>query len=389
MIRTDAAPGYDVAAMLILVDESIRHGRQLFGELGEVRTFDGRTVVPEFVRDAEALMVRSVTRVDAALLAGSRVRFVGTATSGTDHIDAAWLAANGVHLATAEGCNSRAVAEYVLAAILHICRLQGNEPNDRTLGVVGLGRIGTIVADWARLFGMSVLACDPPRKAAGAEGLVEFAELAGAADLVTVHVPLTDDNPHATREMVNAAWLASLRPGTTFINTSRGQIVREADLLAAMDAGHLGAAVLDVWQNEPRIDARLAERAAIATPHIAGYTHEARCRAAVMIRDQLADFLGMSVADVARPMDSASIEELTLPVAVDSPVASWIIEAAGILRIDAALRGWSARSAQNPGGFDELRARCTSRREFTACRVDASKLEESSRAILADLGFKL
>lgn len=383
-----------MCTMLILVDEAIPCGARLFGEFGEVRTFDGRQVAPIDLRDADALVVRSVTRVDGALLEGSRIRFVGSATSGSDHVDIAWLAAQGIHYVAAEGCNSRAVAEYVLAAILHLCELQQIEPRERTLGVIGVGRIGAMVRDMAGRLGLRVLGCDPPRRAAGAAELVELEQLLAESDLVTLHVPLTDDGPYATRGMVNAAWLSSLRPGTAIINTSRGHVVCEADLLAAIDSGRVSHAVIDVWQNEPLINTALADRATIATPHIAGYTHESRQRAAAMIRDALGAWIRPDLSSDARKTTLSEIEpmieEFPLPVMICGPesLADGLLAATDLLGIDAELRDGLA--SNDPAEvFDSLRARCATRREFSTIQIDGQGLDDSLRRQFVELGFKV
>lgn len=278
--------------MRILIDEDIPSGVPAFSRLGDVRTFPGRSLSPADLVGVDALIVRSVTCVNEGLLAGSPVRFVGTVTTGVDHLDIAWLERSGIAHASAAGCNAEAVAEYVLAAVLLLAVRLGFDPTERTIGIVGVGRIGSRVARWARALGMSVLLCDPPlQRATGDPVYLDGAALARAADIVTLHVPLVDRGPDATRDLVDEAWLARLKPGTIFINTARGEVVREDHLQAALAGRHLGAAVLDVWRHEPLVDPALVDRAAIATPHLAGYAVEARARAVTMIAGALADFV--------------------------------------------------------------------------------------------------
>lgn len=381
--------------MRIFVDQAISQAQPLFSPLGVVRLFDGRTLTPAHLREADALIVRSVTPVNAALLAGSPVRFVGTATSGVDHIDTAHLAAAGIHLADAAGSNSRAVAEYVLAAALWLAESRSQPPQALTIGIIGLGRIGAIVRAWAGHLGFCTLACDPPLADRGAPGLCPFEQLTDSADILTLHVPLTTAGPHATCEMVREPWLARLRPGAALINTSRGGVIREPDLAAALDDGRIAHAILDVWQAEPRIRRDLAEKASIATPHIAGYTVESKQRAARMIRDQLAAWLSPQPASAtdtrtssgggyrsgsaiesgagvpARPNqpsanpahpDAAAIPPALIP---PNPVAARhaLLSAVRLLDIDHAFR--SALTSPDPAAaFDRLRAACATRHEL-------------------------
>ncbi|MFQ5429285.1 MAG: NAD(P)-dependent oxidoreductase [Phycisphaerae bacterium] len=278
--------------MRIHIDEAVPGAADLFSRLGDVTPFPGRVLDPAALADADALIVRSVTRVDAGLLAGSRVRFVGSATAGTDHVDTDWLARRKIAFAAAPGANARPVAEYVLAAILLLARRHGFDPREKTLGVLGVGRAGSIVADWAASLGMTVLRCDPPRQAAGDPGpWVSPAELAARSDLVTVHVSLTDAGPHATRDLLSAEWFAALKPGAILINTARGEVVDEAALIGALQSGRLAGAVLDVWRNEPRPAAELVERCDLATPHLAGHSREAKRRAAAIVFTALAAWI--------------------------------------------------------------------------------------------------
>ncbi len=428
--------------MQILIDEAIP-SRHLFAALGEVRPFPGRALTRDLLHDADALIVRSVTRVNAALLDAAPIRFVGTATTGLDHIDTAYLHHRGIRLAAAEGSNGRGVAEYVLAAILHLSQQWGGSPSGKTLGVIGRGRIGSLVADWASHCGMTVLACDPPLADSGAANLHRFEDIAARCDLVTLHVPLTVAGPHPTQGMANRDWLARLRPGCILINSSRGEVIDEAALAAAVRSGSLAAPVLDVWQNEPRPDPRLVALAAVATPHIAGYTAESKLRAAEMLAAALADHASSAAPDhasSAAPVASgapagrmppatpdrestpadAIVVTPTQPPSSPAPVASgapagrmppatpdresspadvitvtpgqpsWLAaahvlrHAVGILTTDLAFREIVARL--DPAAFDALRARCAARREFPAYRVHGP-LDPEARAILTRLGF--
>ncbi|GMU34105.1 MAG: hypothetical protein AMXMBFR20_19770 [Planctomycetia bacterium] len=404
-IRCAPDPRYH-SPVQILIDEAIP-SRHLFAALGEVRPFPGRALTRDLLHDADALIVRSVTRVNAALLDAAPIRFVGTATTGLDHIDTAYLHHRGIRLAAAEGSNGRGVAEYVLAAILHLSQQWGGSPSGKTLGVIGRGRIGSLVADWASHCGMTVLACDPPLADSGAANLHRFEDIAARCDLVTLHVPLTVAGPHPTQGMANRDWLARLRPGCILINSSRGEVIDEAALAAAVRSGSLAAPVLDVWQNEPRPDPRLVALAAVATPHIAGYTAESKLRAAQMLARALADHVASAASDHASSSpapvasgapagrlppptpDRESSPADAIHVAPGQPswlaVAHVLRHAVGLLTTDLAFREIVA--GLDPAAFDALRARCAARREFPAYRIEGP-LHPDARAILTRLGFQ-
>lgn len=388
-IRRARDPRYH-SPVRILIDEAIPC-RHLFAALGEVQPFPGRALTRDLLHNADALIVRSVTRVDAGLLDAAPVRFVGTATTGLDHIDTVYLNHRGIRLAAAEGSNCRGVAEYVLAAIFHLAQQWGGSPSGKTLGVIGRGRIGSLVADWASHCGMTVLACDPPLAASGAANLHRFEDIAAHCDLVTLHVPLTVAGPHPTHNLANRDWLARLRPGCILINTSRGEVIDEAALAAAVRSGSLAAPVLDVWQNEPRPDPKLVALAAVATPHVAGYTAESKLRAAEMLAAALADHVGSATPTdsmVRQRSDGDESPPDAIAVApgqsASSAVAHVLRHAVGLLTTDLAFREIVA--AMDPAAFDALRARCAARREFPAYRVQGP-LDPEARAILTRLGF--
>ncbi|OWY71636.1 hypothetical protein B7486_08105 [cyanobacterium TDX16] len=395
-IRRARDPRYH-SPVRILIDEAIPC-RHLFAALGEVQPFPGRALTRDMLHDADALIVRSVTRVDADLLDAAPVRFVGTATTGLDHIDTAYLNHRGIRLAAAEGSNGRGVAEYVLAAIFHLAQQWGGSPSGKTLGVIGRGRIGSLVADWASHCGMTVLACDPPLAASGAADLHRFEDIAAHCDLVTLHVPLTVAGPHPTHNLANRDWLARLRPGCILINTSRGEVIDEAALTSAVRSGSLAVPVLDVWQNEPRPDPKLVALAAVATPHIAGYTVESKLRAAEMLAAALADHVSSAAAPVASGAPAGRLSPATpdressppdaIAVAPGQPASSAaahvLRHAVGLLTTDLAFR--EIVDAMDPVAFDALRARCAARREFPAYQVQGP-LDSEARAILTRLGF--
>lgn len=243
---------------------------------------------PATVKNVDGIIVRTRTRCDAALLSGSRCRFVGTATIGTDHIDKDWCAANGIAVVNAPGCNAPAVAQYVFASIMQLA----NRPlSQYTIGIVGVGHVGSIVERWARGLGMNVLICDPPRRRAeGGDNWATLDDISNKADIITFHTPLTKDSENATYHLADETFFAGLRRAPILINSARGPITDTAALIDAIDSGQVSAAVIDCWEGEPVISQELLDKAAIATPHVAGYSHDGKVRATQMILDALTNF---------------------------------------------------------------------------------------------------
>lgn len=270
--------------MKIIADSAIPFLEGVLEPFAEVRYLPGKSITAADVRDADALIIRTRTRCDASLLEDSRVRLIATATIGFDHIDLAWCAARGIRVATAAGCNARGVLQWIGAVLAHLSRTQGWEPADRTLGVVGVGHVGSLVRQYAEAWGFRVLACDPPREEREHGGFLPLGEVAREADLLTFHTPLDA----STRHMADAALFREMKPGATVINSSRGEVV-DGEALATSGLQW----VLDVWEHEPQIDARLLDRALLATPHIAGYSQQGKANATAMTVATLSRFFGL------------------------------------------------------------------------------------------------
>lgn len=377
--------------MRILADADIPHVEQSFGRLGDVRAAPAHELRPEAVRDADALLVRSVTRVDEALLGDSAVRFVGTATSGVDHVDLPYLRSRGIVFADAAGCNAKAVAEYVTAALLHLAIINRLELAGARLGIVGFGHVGRRVARYAAALGMECVVNDPPLARSTAEPIYRPLEEALACDAVTLHVPLEREGLDSTYHLANAEFLTMMKPGAVMINTSRGPVVDEAALSAALDAGRLGACVLDVWAHEPRVDPGLVDRCAIATPHIAGHSLDAKMEAVRRLYEALRDWLDLDTA-WAPPASLEATRPDVLPLVGSgvSAVAAVAARATGISEYDGQMRGLAGLAEDERGRvFSELRSRPPVRREFGAWRVAAEGVDDETAATLEQLGFRV
>jgi erythronate-4-phosphate dehydrogenase len=373
--------------MRIVADPNIPFIQEAFGPLGEVRLVPGREITAGAVRDADALLVRSVTPVNAALLNGSPVKFVATATIGTDHIDQTYLSAMGIGFASAQGSNANSVAEYVVAAMLEMARRRKFRLRDKTLGVIGVGHVGSRVVRNAEALGVRVLANDPPR-ARGKKGslFVPLERLLAEADIITLHVPLTREGADTTFHLFDKDRLGLLKNRQPIlINTSRGEVVDNPALLKAIDGEWLGGVVLDVWENEPKISPELLEVVDLATPHIAGYSFDGKANGTQMIYTALCDFSGIKATwEPALPAPIDPRIELTVSSGEDDEevlrrVARRLYD---ITADDTALR-------KNILTFDKLRADYPVRREFFNTELALRGATEILRAKFAALGFKM
>ncbi|MDL2319578.1 4-phosphoerythronate dehydrogenase [Alistipes sp. OttesenSCG-928-B03] len=270
--------------MKIVIDRDIPYIRGVFEPYAEVAYLSGRAIAPDDVRDAGALIVRTRTKCDRALLEGSAVRMIASATIGLDHIARDYCAAAGIEVASAPGSNARGVLQWVAAALAHASREQGWAPNDKTLGVVGVGHVGSLVADYAARWGFRVLCCDPPRQRAesAAAEFVALDRIALEADVITFHTPLTSDGEDATFHLADAVFFRTVRRGALILNSSRGEVVDSAAFADAIERGHCSACI-DTWEHEPAIDRRLLDISLLATPHIAGYTAQGKANATSMV----------------------------------------------------------------------------------------------------------
>jgi erythronate-4-phosphate dehydrogenase len=380
-------------AMRIAVDRNIPLAGSAFGPLGEVTLLETTAVTSGSVRDAGALVIRSETKVGPGLLEGSGVRFVGSATIGTDHIDLPYLASKGITFASAPGSNANSVKEYVLAALLALARRGGFSLRGRTLGVVGAGNVGGRVASMARALGMTVLENDPPReREAGGGGYLPIDDLMGA-DIITLHVPLARTGSDPTFHLFDARRLRAMKRGSILINTSRGAVVETGALESALLERHIAAAVLDVWEGEPDIDAALLRRVSLGTSHIAGYSIDGKVNAAGMIRASLCRFLNNASAwDPSREIPSPPVPSVALPGrGTTEEILEMAVKACYDIECDdRLLRGLFEVPREERGRcFMSLRTGYRVRREFAAINVVSGPADPSLRRSLNGVGFRL
>ncbi len=370
--------------MNILLDENMPYAHQLFGRLGAVRSLPGRRINAAALDQTDALMVRSVTPVTASLLANSAIRFVGSATAGTDHVDEAWLLQAGIGFSAAPGCNALAVVEYVISALLSLGQRDDFLLKDRTVGIIGVGNVGSRLNQRLSALGVRTLLCDPLRADRGDEGdFADLATLVREADVLTFHTPLTDQGAYRTRHLVDEALLACLPDNAILINACRGPVVDNAALLRVLQTGKPLSVVLDVWEPEPDLSLPLLSRVSLATPHIAGYSLEGKARGTTQVYDAFSRFIGVN--------DPVALDSLLPPPAVASVAIRGELDESmlrqlvhlvyDVRRDDGMLR----RAAAAAGEFDRLRRDYPVRREWSSLRVETENA--ASAALLAELGF--
>lgn len=360
--------------MRILADENIPLVEAFFGSFGEIRRQPGRAFSADALAEADVLLVRSVTRVNADLLAGSPVRFVGTCTIGTDHLDQDYLAAADIAWASAPGCNARGVVDYVLGSLLALAEVAGCRLDERCYGVVGAGQVGSRLVEVLRGLGCRVLVCDPPRQEREGGDFVSLDEVLEHCDAISLHTPLSADGRWPTRHLLDAERLARLRPGAWLINASRGAVVDNAALHALLMRRPDVEAVLDVWEGEPLGDVALAERCRIATPHIAGYSLEGKARGTAQIYRAFCAHLGLQPElELDSLLPEAWLPQLTLHADADPDwaVAALCRAVYDPRRDDADFRrslrgGEPERRAE----FDRLRKAYPPRREIPGLKVE-------------------
>ncbi len=354
--------------------------------LGEVRLHEGRSLSSADVRAADILLVRSVTPVNAALLADSKVRFVGSATIGTDHVDVEYLRGRGVEFAYAPGTNALAVGEYVLAALFALHDRQPVGP----VGIVGYGNTGRALARLLDACGIEYLLNDPPLEQSGLRSDVEFVSLdeIRRAQIISLHVPLTRGGTHPTFHLADEKFLEKLSPDALLINSSRGAVVDNVALVKQLRRGGLRAA-LDVWEGEPAIDPELLERTVLGTPHIAGYSVEGRLEGTQRMYQAVCEFLGIkpewhyTAQAPGRPVLSTREQGF-------AAVRDFVLQAYDIRRDDRELRTLrSLAAAERAAGFDRLRREYPPRREFAAYRCRLAADDPVLQKQLQGLGFAL
>ncbi|MBF7054552.1 4-phosphoerythronate dehydrogenase PdxB [Halomonas sp. KAO] len=389
--------------MKILVDANVPAAETCLAALGEVVRLPGREIDAASLRDIDALVVRSITRVDEVLLAeASRLRFVGTCTIGTDHVDTRLLAERGITFASAPGCNAEAVVDYVLISLLTLAERQGWRLAERRVGVVGAGNVGGRLLARLSAMGVDCLACDPPRVEAeyagrgdaedeASAGFVSLDTLIDECDVLCLHTPLVRQGPHATHHLLDAERIAALAPGSLLLNAGRGDCVDGQALRARLSGEGDINAILDVFENEPGIDASLADLAEIATPHIAGYSLDGKLRGTHQVTRALCRAFGLPCrVTLEELLPTPPLRSLALGEGLEKEEAlSLAMRAVYDPRRDHDSLRRASRRQGMARGFDACRANYPLRREFATLEVALAEEDRHLATLLAGAGFRV
>lgn len=378
--------------MRIVVDANVPAAEATFGTLGEVVQVPGREITANTVRHADALVVRSVTPVTQDLVRTSRLRFVGTCTIGTDHVDQAALASAGIGFASAPGCNAEAVVDQVLISLLTLAERHGWRLSERRVGVVGAGNVGSRLLHRLQTMGVACLACDPPRaEHEAAVGFHALDELIAQCDVLCLHTPLVLGGQHPTQHLLDAQRLHSLAPGTVLLNAGRGGCVDNRALRQRLEQHADLQVALDVWEHEPDIDSALRSQVELATPHVAGYSLDGKLRGTHAIYRALCQAVGLPArilqgALLPRP----ALAELRLSTAMDVEEALRLcMRAVYDVRRDHDALARAAATRGMKKGFDACRADYPLRREFSTLTVRLGSDARVLGAPLSAAGFRL
>jgi erythronate-4-phosphate dehydrogenase len=380
--------------MKIIADANIPFVAECFSSIGDVTAVGGRQITPAVVVDADVLLVRSITPVDKDLLTGSKVRFVASATIGVDHIDADYLQRQGIGFASAPGSNANSAAEYVIAGLLEIGQKHEIDLEGRSIGIIGVGNVGSRVASKAAALGMDVRLNDPPLQRQTGDAKYRPLNELYVCDFITCHTPLTFEGQDKTYHLADGEFFKSLKPGCVFFNASRGGVVDTGALKAAIRSEQLAAAVLDVWEGEPNIDAELLQMVDIGTPHIAGYSLDGKITGMIMIYNAVCEHFSIEPRfGIEDFLPKPAVRELTVEPGVESEhqaILDAVHEVYSIARDDAALREILDSPAGERGNiFDGLRKNYPVRREFQNTRVSVEGGSSSLASKLAGIGFNV
>lgn len=405
--------------MKIICATNMPFAMEAFSTLGDVRIMEGRDIAAGDVKDVEILALRSTTKVDGGLLEGSKVRFVGTATIGTDHLDLGYFDQAGIRWCFAPGCNANSVSEYVTAALLTLGERHGITLEGKTIGVVGVGNVGSRVVAKARALGMRVLMNDPPRERAevrsqkaesripesteikangktsiDVDPFVSLDQVLAEADVITMHVPLTKEGADKTWHLADEGFFTKAKKGLIFLNAARGPVVDSGALVRAMESGQVSHAVLDTWEGEPAYRPELLAKVDVGTPHIAGHSFEGKVMGTVMVYREACRFLGVPATWSHEPlMPPALVPVLEVDAAGRSDEAVLREVVKRLYDIEADDRRFRETAVADDKvrakAFDRLRKDYPERREFHYTTVRVRNVRPQLQAKLEGLGFKL
>jgi erythronate-4-phosphate dehydrogenase len=371
----------------IVIDNKIPMIKGVLEPFADVEYCSPFDFTKELVQDKDGLIIRTRTKCNEELLKGSSVKFIATATIGYDHIDTGYCESNNILWMNAPGCNSSSVMQYIASVIVTLAKKKNFDLKEKTLGVVGVGNVGSKVAKMAERLGLKVMLNDPPRaRVEGSAGFVELEELVEKADIITFHVPLIKEGIDKTFHLADEEFFEKLKPGKVLINSSRGAVVSNRALKEAVKKGIISAVVLDVWENEPDIDRELLGLVDIATPHIAGYSADGKANGtAECVRGARRYFnLGVTPnwypASVPLPRNQRQFTIDCTGKSDQQVLTEAVIETYDVMSDDANLRN----SIET---FEKQRGSYPVRREFPFYEVKAANGNKAVASVLSQLGF--
>jgi len=370
----------------ILADDKIPFLKGVLEPFADIRYLPGNAIGHPDVSRAQAIIIRTRTLCNETLLHETPVTFVGSATIGYDHIDTRYCETHQIRWANAPGCNAASVTQYIAAALFTLARRHGFQLKNKVLGIVGAGHVGSKIQQLAQTLGIQVLLNDPPRaRVEGPQKFVGLETLLGESDLVTLHVPLTLQGVDRSYHLIGPRQIRRMNPQAWLINTSRGPVVDQKALTAALHEKKLAGAVLDVWENEPDLDTGLLSLVDIATPHIAGYSADGKANATAIVVRALALHFGLPLREWY-PFPIPLPQETLITIdgsgkTTEEMVGEVVIKSYDIQQDDARLRS-------DPAGFEQQRGNYPLRREFTVFEARLTNCRPDGIKILNNLGFK-
>ncbi len=376
--------------MNIIIDENISFGEKLFSQFGNVKLLSGRQITNTTLKKTDVLIVRSITKVNEQLLENTPVKFVGTATIGTDHIDKEYLKYRKIFFTDAKGCNADAVAEYIFTSIFYLAHKYGIKIRDKVIGIVGVGNIGGRIERLAKILGLQVLKNDPPiQRKTGSNEYIPLNKIYDA-DIITLHVPLNKEGEDKTVRLFNENNLKLLHNNIIFMNASRGQVVDNNALLKAIGSKNLKT-ILDVWENEPDINIELLDKVEIGTPHIAGYSLEGKVNGTKMIYNSLCKFLNIKPSgNLVLPVVENSVIEIDTGVEIEELLFQLFNKIYNIKNDYERMSSIKNKSVgERAGYFDLLRKNYPLRREFTNYKIKLNSPNPEIIKILKAFRFEV
>tara|TARA_B100001079_G_scaffold270448_1_gene284830 strand:- start:643 stop:1815 length:1173 start_codon:yes stop_codon:yes gene_type:complete len=375
----------------IVADPIIPFVKQAFEKFGSVECVSGRTITREHIRDADILVIRSTTGIDATLLDGTSVRFVANASAGEDHLDLDYLHAHGIGVASALGSNANSVAEYVISALL---ALGPSFYQGRTLGVIGVGQVGSRLVAKASALGMEVLENDPPlQRKTGWKNFVDLPTLLAESDVVTCHVPITTTGSDPTYHLLNDANLGLIPSHGILINTARGEVVDNVALLKTLGSKRLAGAVLDVFEGEPVVRNELLRAVTLATPHIAGHSVDGKVAGTRMAYEAVREFLGDGPEwnpDNFGPLSDDISITISPDMDLHDAIAYAVHTVYDVRNDDCTFRPtWGLNDEERRIAFDRLRTEYPAHREFWVVTVQVPSIHANLMTVLGGVGFQV